>query len=135
MNAKMNFKILNENEKNPLSIISMERNPKENLFSIIARNYFKIFKLNDKSELNDMKINIKNKLSYANVLWDINNKNILYIVGNPITNQKCKRIISPFTNLYSLDLDKSSKLTEEFKFEINISRLSKSNHNDSILAC
>ena len=135
MNAKMNFKILNENEKNPLSIISMERNPKENLFSIIARNYFKIFKLNDKSELNDMKINIKNKLSYANILWDINNKNILYILGNPITNQKCKRIISPFTNLYSLDLDKGSKLTEEFKFEINISRLSKSNHNDSILAC
>ena len=132
----MKVKVLNESEKNPLRPLTMERNPKKNLFSIIARNYFKIFELNDKSDLNDTKVYIKNKLIYSNIIWDINKTNILYILGNQITYQKSNRLISSFPNLYSLDIQKGPMLTEQFKFQKNISRLSMNcNQNDSILAC
>ena len=135
---------LNEGDKTlskSLRLLAMERNPKENLFAILAKNYFKIHRLNDDNEFTEHKITLKKnnvKLNYADMTWDPNKKNVLYLLATPINNPS-KRVSN--TNLYTLDLEKKSLVVEgksliieEFKFTSNISHLSMScDKNNSIL--
>ena len=133
------MKVINlyESEKNPLKPLTMERNPKEDLFAIIGKNYFKIHKLTKENKFIEKKINIRhNRLIYAHVSWDPNKTNKLYFLANQITSSNNKRIVNPFTFLYSIDLESNSNISEVFKFKKNLFRLSiNCNPNESILAC
>ena len=133
------MKVINiyESEKNSLKPLAMERNPKENLFAIIGKNYFKIHKLTEENKLIEEKINLKNyRLIYSHIMWDINKKNKIYCSANQITSSNTRKIVNPSSFLYSVDLDKNSVITEEFKFDKNIISLSMNcSQNESIMAC
>ena len=136
------MKVVNLNEGGEKSDIktirplAMERNPKENLFAILAKNYFKIHRLTDENKFIENKIITKKnnvKLNYVHMTWDPNKKDVLYFIANPISSSTHKKVSN--TNLYSIDLQKNSIITEEFKFDNNITHLSMNcSQNKSILA-
>ena len=123
------------NQSKQLRPLAMERNPKENLFAILAKNYFKVNKLNDDDEFEEHKLTLKRnnvKLNYVNMTWDPNNKNILYLLATPISNTAKK---GTNTNLYYADLEKDSQITEVYKLNKTMSHITMScNKNKSILA-
>ena len=128
---------LYESEKNNLKPFAMERNPKENLFAIIGKYYLKIHKLTEDNKFTEIKINLKNsKLTYSHISWGSNETNKLYIIANQITSSNTRKIFNPYTYLYFIDLESNLTISDMFKFQKNIFRLSMScNKNESILAC
>jgi len=85
----------------------MERNPKENVFAILTKNFFKIHRLTDKNETIENKIITKKnniKLNYVHMTWDPNKKDVLYLIANPNGSSTHKKLSN--TNLYSIDLQK-----------------------------
>ena len=131
-----------DKDKNPLKPITIERNPKLNLFGVlskvnVSKSGVKIYELTEENKLEEKKIIFKfGKLSYLNLIWDLNNKNIFHFLSNPNSNNK-KNLSNQSTVLYAVDIQKESLVAEEFKFpKKNINRLSMScNPNKTILAC
>ena len=117
-------------DKSFFGLQTMERNPKENVFSIIGKNYFKIHRLTDQNNL--VKVYDKKFRIINDITWDLNKKSILYFIGNQSTNQ---RDIGK-TFLYSLDLKNNTNPVREYDFINKVSRISMCyDPNQSILAC
>jgi len=128
---KLNMEInLCEGDKSSFRLQTMERNPKENIFSIIGKNYFKVHRLTDQNNL--IKVYDKKFRIVNDIAWDLNKKSLLYFLGN----QSSTQTFSVMTFIYSLDLKNNSNPIKEYEFKNNVSRISMCNDpNQSILAC
>lgn len=129
----MNVIDLCEGDKSSFKLQTMERNPKENLFALIGKNYFKVHRLTDQNNFVEDKIcNLKKFKLTTYISWDLNKKNVLYFLANPVSSQRDSNL----ANLYSYDLKSNSKFIKEYEFKNPITRFSMSrNPNQTILAC
>ena len=114
---------IKKNDKIPFRLLSMERNPNNNLFLIVGQHFFKVQQLKDNNDLIEEKVTIKREIKtikYAT--WGRTTGDIIYFYDS-----------NKFF-LHSLDLNSNAIKKYNYQFNNDISHLS-INCNDSIMAC
>ena len=114
---------IKKNDKIPFRLLSMERNPNNNLFLIVGQHFFKVQQLKDNNDFIEEKVTIKREIKtikYAT--WGRTTGDIIYFYDS-----------NKFF-LHSLDLNSNVIKKYNYQFNNDISHLS-INCNDSIMAC
>ena len=113
--------LIKKNDRTPFKPMSMERNPNNNLFLILGKDYFKILELINGNNFEEVKLSFRRIKLIKQAAWGrITNNKIFFCDSN--------------NKLYSSDLNSKPHISDIYEFEDEINHISM-NCKDSIMAC